>query len=176
MTDIAAQRVIFAGRSSGAGIVPARLGADLAVSASPTAWTAALIVPSHGDISSGQDGVVAGVARLVGMASATVEAGLAVAVQERDLTVSTSETGCAGTGVAALAGIEASAAVVAGLVVRAEIEVLVAEQATPALVAEALPGFLAAAMKTARVTDARVAEGTGPATLTPAKNKEHWKI
>lgn len=139
------------------------------MTAPPAAGTAALVVTGHGDIAGREDSVIAGVARLVGVAGATVEAGLAVAVEERDLAVGAGEAGRAGAGVAALAGVEAGATVVAGLVVGAVVEILVAEEPAPALVAETFPGLLAAAVEAARVTDARVAEGTGPAALTPAQ-------
>lgn len=69
----------------------------------------------------------------------------------------------AGARVAPLARVGAGGAVPAGLVVRAVVEVLVAEKAPPALLAVALPGLLAGAVETAWVPDALVAVPALPA-------------
>lgn len=69
----------------------------------------------------------------------------------------------AGAGVGSLARVSASATVLARPVVRAEVEVLVAEKAAPALHAVALPGLRAGAMQAAGVPCALFARWTLPA-------------
>jgi len=71
-----------------------------------------------------------------------------------------------------LTGVEAGAAVQARLMIRAIVEVLVAEQSAPAFVARALPGFLAATVKAARVSDALIALRTFPAAVTSATKRQ----
>lgn len=93
-------------------------------------------------------------------------------VQKRRLAVSAREAWRARAGVRSLAGVEAGAAVHARLVIRAVVEVLVAEQAAPALVAQALPGLLAATVKTARVSHALVAVRSFPTVVASAANQE----
>lgn len=70
--------------------------------------------------------------------------------------------------VAAGAGVEARAAVPAGFVVGAVVEVLVAEEAAPALVAHAVPRLDAAAVDAAGVPLALIAQRPFPAGLTSA--------
>jgi hypothetical protein len=48
---------------------------------------------------------------------------------------------------------------------------LIAEESSPSFVAVALPGFLARSVLTARVTNALVAEGTGPTIFAPKKKR-----
>jgi len=64
-----------------------------------------------------------------------------------------------------LAGVEAGATVQARFVIRAIVEVLVAEQSAPTFVALALPGFLAATVEATRVPDALIAQRTLPAVV-----------
>ena len=71
----------------------------------------------------------------------------------------------AGAGVGSLAGVPACGAVAAGLVVGAVVEVLVAEETAPALVAATLVGLLAGAVHAAGVELALVAVRAGPAGL-----------
>lgn len=78
--------------------------------------------------------------------TASVLAWVAVTFVGLDLAVCSAETGLAGTGVTALAGVGAGSVIPAGLVIGAEIQVLVAEQATPSLLASALPGLAAGAV------------------------------
>ena len=52
------------------------------------------------------------------------------------------------------------------------VEVLVAEEAAPALLAEALVGLLARPVDAARVQDALVAEATGITSLAPESEEE----
>lgn len=86
-------------------------------------------------------------------------------VQKRRLAVSAGEAWRARAGVRTLAGVKAGAAVHAGLVIRAIVQVLVAEQSAPAFVAKALPGFLAATMKAAWISHALVAVRSLPAVV-----------
>lgn len=69
--------------------------------------------------------------------------------------------------VATLPRVEASAPVAAGLVVRAEVQILVAEQSAPSLVAHAIPRFRAAAVDAPRVPLALIAERSFPSRLAP---------
>lgn len=74
--------------------------------------------------------------------------------------------------VATLSRVEACTAVPAGLVVRAEVQILVAEKAAPSLVAHAVPRFRAAAVDATRVPLALVAERSFPSRLTPVNKKK----
>ena len=62
-----------------------------------------------------------------------------------------------------LSGVEAGGSVAAGLVVGAVVQVLVAEEAAPSVVAVALPGVLARSVFASRISDALIAEWSGPA-------------
>ena len=62
-----------------------------------------------------------------------------------------------------MAGVEAGGSVAAGLVVGAVVQVLVAEEAAPSIVAVALPGVLARSVFASRISDALIAEWSGPA-------------
>lgn len=101
-------------------------------------------------------------------AAASVLAGIAVAFIGLDLAVGAAVAGLAGTGVTPLAGVGAGGPVRARLVVGAVVEVLVAEEAAPALLAIALPGFLAHTVQAAGVTDALIAEPPLPTNATYA--------
>ena len=102
------------------------------------------------------------------LASSTVKAGLVGAlVGDPGLAVGASVAGRAAASVGALAGVEAGGPVAAGLVVGAVVEILVAEQAAPAVIAVALPGVLAGAMLAPGVPDALIAKGTSPSTAAP---------
>lgn len=68
--------------------------------------------------------------------------------------------------VATLPGVEAGAPIAAGLVVRAEVEILVAEEAAPSLVAHAIPRFRAAAVDATWVPLALIAQRSFPSRLT----------
>lgn len=52
--------------------------------------------------------------------------------------------------------------------IRAIVEILVAEQSAPALVARALPGFLAATVKAAWISDTLITQRTLPAVVASA--------
>jgi len=78
---------------------------------------------------------------------ASVETGLVGAVVDLALAVRAREARRTVAGVGALAGVEARASVLTRLVVGAVVEILVAEQSTPALVTQAVPGLLAAAVQ-----------------------------
>lgn len=85
-----------------------------------------------------------------------------------DLAVGACESLRAVTGVGALAGVEAGSVVAARLVVGAVVQVLVAEQTAPTLVAEAVPRLYACAVHAAWVTLAFVAKRTYPTRMTSA--------
>ena len=106
------------------------------------------------------------------LASSAVDAGVVRAlVADPVLAVGAGVAGWAAAGVGALTRVSAGGAVLAGPVVGAVVEVLVAEEAAPALVADALLGLLAGAVLAAGVGDALVAEATGPSGL--ASERRH---
>ena len=92
-------------------------------------------------------------------------------IHKRRLAVRAGEARRTRAGVRALAGVEAGAAVVAGLVIGTVVEILVAEEAAPAFVAEALPGLLTASMKTPRIPHTLIAVGTFPSVVTSEKQR-----
>lgn len=61
----------------------------------------------------------------------------------------------------------------AWLMVRAVIEILVAEQATPSLIAEAVPGLLAGPVQAPRIPLALVTKAPFPSAVAPANKKVH---
>lgn len=79
-------------------------------------------------------------------ACAIVQAWTRRAVLNFNFAIDAPEAGSAFASVRALARVRASAAVVARLVICAEIQVLIAEQAAPALLADAFPLFRASSM------------------------------
>lgn len=89
-------------------------------------------------------------------ACATVRARRLQAVVHQVLALGAGETLRTLARITALAGVEARSAVAAGLVVRAEVQVLVAEQSTPSLVAHAIPRLHTAAMDASWVSLALV--------------------
>ncbi|TNN76674.1 hypothetical protein EYF80_013126 [Liparis tanakae] len=97
------------------------------------------------------------------LAVEALRAGVAVALVGLQLTVGASIAGPAGAGVAALARVGAGGSVGTGLVVGAIVEVLVAEEPPPALLAAALPRLAARPVEAARVADALLAGGALPA-------------
>ena len=84
--------------------------------------------------------------------------------------------GRAGAGVGALAGVAAGGPVGARPVVGAVVEVLVAEESAPPLLAEALELVAAEAVHAARVLDALVAQRAGPPRLAPGEKMEKKMI
>ncbi len=72
-----------------------------------------------------------------------------------------------------LTSVEAGGSVATGLVVGTVVEVLVAEEAAPPVVAVALPGFLAGPVLAAGISNTLIAKRSGPTTSTSeiAKNK-----
>lgn len=86
------------------------------------------------------------------IATASIFAGVAVALVRFQLTVGTAKAGPAGAGVAALPGVCARGAVGTWLVVGAVVEVLVTEETPPALLTVALPWLAACPVETAWVT------------------------
>lgn len=124
----------------------------------------------HGGLASGSGeagGANAYVVFAFGAARPAVQAGAPGTVVHGYFAVGAVEAVGAAAGVTALAGVEASAAVSARFVVGAEVQVLVAEQAAPAFVAEAIPRFQAGTVDATRVTLTLVAEGPLPPRLTP---------
>ena len=102
------------------------------------------------------------------LASAAVKARLVRAlVGDPGLALGAGVAGRAAASVGALAGVEAGGSVLAGLVVGAVVQVLVAEETAPAVVAVALPRVLAGAVLAPGVPDALVAKGTSPTAATP---------
>ncbi len=77
--------------------------------------------------------------------------------------------------VRSLAGIETGTAVSARLVIGTVIQVLIAEQATPAFDAQTFPRFLALAVQTARVLFAFVAQATFPSAVTSVTRQKMGK-
>lgn len=92
-------------------------------------------------------------------------------IQKRCFAVRAGEAWRARAGVRALAGVEAGAAVVAGFVIGTVVEILVAEEATPAFVTEALPGFVTTSMKTSGIPHALIAVWTFPSIVTSEKQR-----
>ena len=95
-------------------------------------------------------------------------------VADPGLAVGASVPGRAGAGVGSLPGVPAGGAVAAGLVVGAVVEVLVAEEPAPALVAATLVRLLAGAVHAARVELAFVAVRAGPASLAAVEGMDAW--
>lgn len=108
----------------------------------------------------------AGVIVLQIVTAATILAGVAVTFVYLQLTVGASVAGSAGAGVAALAGVGAGGPVSTGLVVGAIVQVLVAEETSPAFFAHTLPRLCAGAMQTARVPHTLAAGRALPAQTT----------
>lgn len=85
------------------------------------------------------------------VAAASIFARVAVTLVDLQFTVIAPKSWAAGAGVTALSCVCAGGAVSARLVVGAVVEVLVTEQASPAFLADALPGLGACAVEAARV-------------------------
>lgn len=131
------------------------------MAASPSGWAGA---PVAGDRIA-RARVASGLRHAAG---ATVQTGPRVTVQKWSLAIGPGVAGRARAGVQAFAGVEAGAAVEAGLVIRAIVEILVAEEPAPALVAQTLPGLLAATVKASGIPHALIAKGALPAVVTHA--------
>lgn len=100
------------------------------------------------------------------IAAASVLAGVAVTLIGFQLAVGATKAGPTGAGVAALPGVGAGRTVGAGLVVGAVVEILVTEQAPPALLTVTLPRLAARPVEAAWVADALAAGGALPAHAT----------
>ncbi len=96
------------------------------------------------------------------VATSSVLARVAVALVGLDFAGFATEARLADAGVAALTGVGTGGVIHAGLVIGAEVQILVAEQASPAFLASALKGLVAGAMQAPRVSLALVAEGALP--------------
>lgn len=118
----------------------------------------------------GADALVAALRCLV-HAGATVLAGIhnTVARVNFRLAIVAAVSRCTLARIQALASVEAGAAIHAGTMVRAVVQILIAEQTAPALVAYAVPGLVACAMHAARIRSALIAQRSSPALLTAAK-------
>lgn len=101
-----------------------------------------------------------------------IDARLLLAVRDQDLAVGAHESGLAVASVGALSGVEADALVLARLVIRAVVQVLVAEQTAPSLVALALPGLLAGSVHASRVRLAFGAQRSLPAVIAAVEVEE----
>jgi hypothetical protein len=108
------------------------------------------------------------------LASSSIETGLMrTLIGDSCLAVGSSVAGRAAASVRPLSGVEAGGSVATGLVVGTVVEVLVAEEAAPPVVAVALPGFLAGPVLAAGISNTLIAKRSGPTTSTSeiAKNK-----
>lgn len=103
--------------------------------------------------------------------AASILAGVAATLVDLYLASVPTEAFLARTRVTALASVGACCSVHAGLVVGAEVKVLVTEEAAPALLAVALPRLATGPMHTARVADALIAGRTLPARATFALSR-----
>jgi hypothetical protein len=90
--------------------------------------------------------------------------------------IGSSVLGRTGAEVGTLASVEAGAAVLAGLVIGAVVEILIAKQTAPTHVAVALPRLLARAVHTAWIADALVAQLSLPSQFAPIKLLFKFKI
>ncbi len=75
-----------------------------------------------------------------------------------------------------MASVEAGAAVLAGLVIGAVVEIVIAKQTAPTIVAVALPRLLAGAVHTAWIADALVAQLSLPSQFAPIQLLFKFKI
>lgn len=116
----------------------------------PVASSAMLLIVANTSIQAWHRGAVA-------------DAGFAVGVRVTRRTLA---------GVRALACVEAGSSVLAWFVVRAKVQILIAEQTTPAFVAKALPRFLAGSVHASRVGFAFVAKSSFPSGLTSVGKKQ----
>lgn len=98
--------------------------------------------------------------------AASILAGVAVTLIDFYLTSFTTEAFLACTCVTALACVSAGCSIHTGLVVCAEVQILVTEQASPALLAVALPRLATGPMHTAWVANAFITGGTLPTRAT----------
>jgi hypothetical protein len=73
--------------------------------------------------------------------------------------------------VRALPGVEACPAMPAWLMIRAVVEVLVAEEAAPSLIAEAVPALLAGPVQAPRIPLALVTKAPFPSAVAPANQR-----
>lgn len=85
-------------------------------------------------------------------ALASIVAGFAVTLSDLCVTVDPCEARLAGAGVASLTRVHTGGAISTRLVVGAVVQILVTEEASPALLASALPGLPTSAMFAGRVT------------------------
>ena len=93
-------------------------------------------------------------------------------VGDPGLAIGTRPARSARTGVRALASIEASGSVLAGPVVGAVVQVLIAKEAAPAFLAMASPGLVAGSMLATRIPDTVGAECSGPTIPAPLKREK----
>lgn len=96
-------------------------------------------------------------------AQASIPTGLAVALPDLSVTRVPCEARLAGTGVAPLARVHTGGPVTTRLVMGTIVQILVTEEASPALFAGALPGLLTGAVFTGRMSLTLIAEGSLPA-------------
>lgn len=91
------------------------------------------------------------------------------------MTIVATEAWCTHAGVESLTGVEAGAAVLAGAMVGAVVKILIAEQTSPALVADAVPWLVAGAVHAARIKCTLIAQRSLPAILTAASRSNKIK-
>lgn len=97
------------------------------------------------------------------LTASSIATGVAVTLAQLQLTVHTSVARATGASVAPLPAVGAGGPILAWGVVGAIVEILVTEQAAPALVAGALPGDAAGAVATAVVRDTLITQAALPA-------------
>lgn len=93
------------------------------------------------------------------------------AIAQVYIAIGTGVAGRTATRIRALAGIKASAAVSARLMVRTVIQILITKQSAPAFVAQAFPRFLTCTVQASRVTFAFGTETSSPAEMASETQK-----
>lgn len=135
----------------------------------PAPWHTALptakdgLLPLPCVLAEGLRGLCEGRRGNTDVAAASVLAGVAAALVGLDLAAAPGKARPAGAGEAPLARVGAGGPILAGMVVGAVVEVLVAEEPAPAFLAVALPGLHTRAVEAAWVTHALLAQGPLPA-------------
>lgn len=105
------------------------------------------------------------VAFFIVVARTSVQARHGCTVANARLAVGSGVTGRALASIRTLSGVETSSPVLARLVVSAKVQILIAEQPTPAFVAQAFPGLLAGSVHASRVGLTLVAQLALPSRL-----------
>lgn len=115
------------------------------------------------------------VAFLIVVARSSVQTRHGRTVADSGLAICSDVAGRTLASVRTLSGVEASSSILTRFVVGAEVQILIAEQSTPAFVAEALPGLLAGPVYASRIGFTLVAQGTLPAGLATVEIKNEYE-